>query len=96
MEDKDCRVISLETRVGQHGCDTQRGSSGGPILLPSGGIVGIHLDGSPKLNEKGEEILKKGLVEGFFNSFMPVRTIAEYLAMKEAHSIIKELSFVNW
>ena len=98
MHDEECRVTEFQgtgsTRRIVHRCDTQRGSSGSPILLRSGGVVGVHLSGLSK-KIAGEELVKDGLVVGTKNYAMPVSTVKEYLVMKEAFAIIEKLTWVN-
>ena len=75
----------------KHGCDTQKGSSGGPILKPFGGVVGMHLYGHEAPYED-----KEGLKTSDANCYMPARTIVDILEHILSDQHWKGLTLINW
>ena len=97
IDDAECRIIERGCKsrkiikdVMKHGCDTQPGSSGSPILAPGGGILGMHLAGHQKSK------LEDGLLTGDANCLMPARTVVRILSTTLDESDQNRLTFVNW
>ena len=46
-----CRVVTVETEMLRHLCDTGAGSSGAPLMAPSGRVVAVHVGLGPETKQ---------------------------------------------